>query len=347
MKTYRVAIVGLGRMGSTIDPEVEGYPSITLPYSIAASCEASDRLEIAAGCDLLPEKREAFREKWGVKALYDDYLKMMAAEKPDMVAVCTKGDLHAEMGVAVAEAGVPMLYLEKAMACSMKEADAVRDACEKHGTAFNTGTSRRFDNRYWKARELIEAGAIGEVKAVVHYAGTNLLHGHIHSLDTLSYFVGDPEFTQVQGELLPTGLAIENNRLDKDPNAIYHVRLGNGVDGWTVPAGHWEFEVVGADGAIRSRNNGIGWEIRKVGPDAGKRRFVEPADFPQVEPKSAVVATLEDLVNAHESGGTTLGNVAVTHRITEACFAVAESHRQGARWVRPSEVDRALYIYHV
>ncbi len=37
MKTYLVAIVGLGRMGSTIDEGVVDYPVVTLPYSIAAS----------------------------------------------------------------------------------------------------------------------------------------------------------------------------------------------------------------------------------------------------------------------------------------------------------------------
>ena len=77
MKTYRAAIVGLGRMGSTIDEEVVGYPSITLPYSVAASCLASDRLELVAGSDLLEEKRVAFGTKWGVDALYEDYLEMI------------------------------------------------------------------------------------------------------------------------------------------------------------------------------------------------------------------------------------------------------------------------------
>jgi predicted dehydrogenase len=174
-----------------------------------------------------------------------------------------------------------------------------------------------------------------------------LLHGHIHSLDTLSYLLGDPEIESVRGELLPRDLAFDGSRLDKDPSAIYHVLFADGVEAWTVPAGHWEFEVVGTDGAIRSRNNGVGWELRKVGPQAGKRRFVEAAEFPEVEPKSAVVACLEDLVTAHESGGTTLGNVEVTHRITAACFAMAESHRRGGRWVRPTDVDREMYIFHV
>ena len=190
---------------------------------------------------------------------------MIEVERPDMVAVCTKGVLHAEMGVEVARAGVPMLYLEKAMACSMAEADAVRDACLEHGTVFNTGVLRRFDNRYHAARALIAQGEIGEVSVAVHFARTNLLHGHVHSMDTLSYLLGDPKIARVRGELLPEDLVIENNRLDQDPVSRYHLEFENGVEAWTIPAGDWEFEVMGAEGAIRSRNNGVGWELRKTG----------------------------------------------------------------------------------
>ena len=97
MTTYRAAIVGLGRMGSTICEEVVGYPAFVLPYSITGACRASERLELAAGSDIDPAKCEAFRERWGVEALYGDYLEMIEREKPDFVAICTKGDLHAEM----------------------------------------------------------------------------------------------------------------------------------------------------------------------------------------------------------------------------------------------------------
>ena len=347
MKTYRVAIVGLGRMGSTIDEEVVGYPSITLPYSVAASCKASERLELVAGSDLVEEKRRAFGEKWGVAALYEDYLEMIEVERPDMVAVCTKGVLHAEMGLAVARAGVPMLYLEKAMACSMAEADAVRDACREHGTVFNTGVLRRFDNRYHAARALIAQGEIGKVSVAVHFSRSNLLHGHVHSIDTLSYLLGDPKIVRVRGELLPEDLAIENNRLDEDPVSRYHLEFEDGAEAWTIPAGHWEFEVVGSEGAIRSRNNGVGWELRKVEPGRGVRPSAEAAAFPEVKPRSAVVECLEDLVAAHESGAPSLGNVEVTHHVTEACFTVAESHRRNGARVAPSEVDRDMYIFHV
>ena len=89
MQKYRVAIVGLGRMASTIDQEVIDYPAITLPYSIAAACQGIESLELAAGADVLTEKREAFGKRWGVTALYEDYLEMIAQVKPDRVACLT------------------------------------------------------------------------------------------------------------------------------------------------------------------------------------------------------------------------------------------------------------------
>lgn len=346
MKKYRVAIVGLGRMASTIDDEVRDYPAITLPYSIAASCQEIDRIELAAGCDILPEKREAFQQRWGVTALYEDYLEMIAQEKPDLVAVCTRGELHAEMAIRVAEIGVPMLYLEKAMACSMREADAILRACQEHGTLFNTGVLRRFDSRYHKVRELMVAGEIGQIRAVVHYGATNLLHGHIHSIDTIMYLLGDPMAKSVWGELRPRDMRIENNRLDKDPSAIYHIEFDGGVEAWTVPAGMWDFEVWGVGGCIRTMNNGIDWSIRKPFRLSERHSIFREAELPRRKVRSATVALLEDLIDAYEQGRPTLGNVEVTHRATELCLAAAESHIQGRRVELPL-ANRELYVWHV
>ncbi|MBT7551656.1 MAG: Gfo/Idh/MocA family oxidoreductase, partial [Gemmatimonadetes bacterium] len=143
MTTYKVAIIGLGRMGSTIDDE--GH--FEVPYSVAASTKASTRLELVAGADLQSEKRDAFAERWNV-AVYEDFREMITAEKPDLVAVCTaaclpkpankapdansRSDSHADLAVAVADLGVPMLFVEKAMASSMQRADEIRDAVKRN-----------------------------------------------------------------------------------------------------------------------------------------------------------------------------------------------------------------------
>lgn len=346
MKKYRVAIVGLGRMASTIDDEVRDYPAVALPYSIAASCQEMDKVQLVAGADILPEKREAFRQRWGVTALYKDYLEMIAEEEPDLVAICTRGELHAEMAVRVAEAGVHMVYLEKAMACSMREADAVLQACQSHKTLLNTGVLRRFDSRYHKIRELIKQGEIGQPRAVVHYGSTNLLHGHIHSIDTIMFLLGDPEAKSVWGELIPRDIKVENNRLDKDPSAIYQIEFDGGMEAWTIPAGMWDFEVWGTDGCIRAMNNGIDWSMRKTFMLANKHGIFREVALPERQVRSATLACLEDLINAYEEGRPPLGNVEVTHRATELCLAVAESHIQGKRIKLPLE-NRDLYVWHV
>ncbi len=345
MKTCRVAIIGLGRMASTIDDEVVGYPSIALPYSIAAACKASPMLECVAGADILPEKREAFRQRWDVSALYADYLEMIAKEQPDLVAICTRGELHAEMTVKVAEAGVRMIFCEKAVACSMKEADAVLRACRN--LPFNTGVLRRFDCRYQAARQAILGGDIGQPKAAVHYGATNLLHGHIHSVDTLMYLLGDPHVESVWGELRPRDLSLANNRLDKDPSAIYHIAFAGGLEAWTVPAGNWDFEVIGNEGSIRGRNNGADWELRRVEKVGSRFNAFRPAPYQTPAPFSATVYLLEDIVKASEEGRPTLSNAEVTHRATEACLAVAESHRQGGVRVALPIANRDLYVWHV
>ena len=354
MSTYSVAIIGLGRMGSTIDDEGHG----PLPYSIASATGASERLELVAGCDLDGGKRAAFSQRWGIDAVYEDFQQMVEQEQPDLVAVCTRAagtdhreapdaayreDLHADLTVALANSKVPMLYVEKAMACSMGRADEIRDAVHTNGTVFNSGVLRRFDNRYDVVRDAVLGGKIGEPKAVVHYAASSLLHGHIHSIDTVSWLLGDPTIVQVRGELDPRDYAIVGGHIPYDPRATYELLFEGGVRAWTVPASYWEFEVIGTEGAVRSLNNGADASLRV----AQEGRGWQEIGLPPVEPVSTAMSCLEDLVAAHESATPSRGNIDVTHHVTEACLAVAESHRRGSNWVELPGVDRDLYVFHI
>ena len=308
MKKYRVAVVGLGRIGSTLD------------MSVANACAASDRLELVAGADILPERREAFRAAWGVDAVYDDYEEMIASESPDVVAVCTtatglpkpgnkaptrgfRDDSHAEITTHAANTGVPMLYVEKAIACSARAADGILEACKANGTVVNTGVLMRFDDRFDIVKDAIARGDIGEPTHAVAYTRSNtLMHMHIHSMDMLSYLLGDPGVVSVRGELLPRDLKVRDNRLDEDPHSTYHIRFGNGVEAWSVPAGPRDFEIIGTEGSIRSLNQGTGAIYRP--PEQLEPR--EPRWFdtliPDYPTQETTLTCLEDLIDSHEAG---------------------------------------------
>ena len=104
MTPYKVAIIGLGRMGSTIDDE--GH--FEVPYSVAAATKASTRLELVAGADLQSEKRDAFSERWNV-AVYEDF-------RDDLLAAPRPTGLSAEAGQVYDEllADRTRQFLEKA-----------------------------------------------------------------------------------------------------------------------------------------------------------------------------------------------------------------------------------------
>ena len=355
MARHRAAVIGLGRMGSTLD------------YSIAAACQALGRLELVAGADILPERRSAFQERWGVSAVYEDYVEMVEKEKPDLVAVCTtatglqkpgrrapspdfRQDMHAEMAARLADAGVPMLYVEKALACSMRAADEVLDACHRRGTALNTGVVLRFDSRFEAARDLVQRGDIGEpTHAVAYTEACTLLHMHSHSIDMLSYLLGDPEIAAVRGELRPGSIEVKDSRLEEDPESSYEVQFASGVEAWSVPAGPRDFEVIGKEGMVRVTNAAEGLELWKLVRDDSPRGTWQQVQAPPVpERNNPAFTILEDLVDAHESGRPTRGgNVDVPHRVTEACLAVAESHRLGGAWVKLPMENRDLYVFHV
>ena len=69
MKNYRIAIIGLGGMGG----------------AHADAVQLEENCELVAGAEINPERAKAWSERFGVKAIYDDYEKMLDQEQPDIV----------------------------------------------------------------------------------------------------------------------------------------------------------------------------------------------------------------------------------------------------------------------
>lgn len=345
MEAVRLAIVGLGRMGCTIDDEVQGYDAITLPYAIAPAAQACERVDLVAGCDLLAEKREAFKTRYGVAAVYDDVAAMIRAEQPDLVAICTKGPNHAELTIACAELGVRGIYCEKAIGESLAQIEAVKQAVEARDIAFATGVLRRYDPRYQVVRELIANGGIGVVQGAVHYGGTTLLHGHTHSLDTLLWLLGDPRLARIRGDLRQG--PSDGASWASDPGGWYQMQTDSGVLCHSVPCGNWEFEVTGSEGVVRTLNNGAQVSLRRKRPVGTRFHELQPVEPPAVTPRSATVVILEELAAALLDGAPLREGIGIAYHVTEGCFAIAESALRGGAWVELPLVGSEVTVTHV
>lgn len=342
---YRTVLIGCGRMGATIDDEVRDHPNshLWIPYSHAAAAVACERTDLVAVSDVVAEKAESIRDRYGVPVCYTDYREMIDREKPDIACIATRPATHSEMTVFAAENGVRGIYCEKPLCCSMEEADAMVAAVEKNGTKFNYGTQRRYIPVYQKMRELADAGDLGTVQAVIVQQGvTSALWGLTHGSDMMLYLAGDPEIDFVQGTIVCEDADWEDNRLNVDPGvAAGFVRFHSGVLGYTVGGSGTEFELCGSEGKLRTYDNGMTCQYRKAG---GVRHMLEEQPFPEVSIESGTVNGLRDIAEALDTGRETLGPVQLARRSQEMVMGFIESHRLGGVRVRLPMKNRGLYV---
>jgi predicted dehydrogenase len=345
VKKYRVCLVGCGRMGTTIDDEVKDHPhsELWLPYSHAAGYVAVKETDLVAVSDTVKEKVESTQKRYNVPYGYIDYHEMIEKEKPDIVSIATRPGPHAEITVFAAEHGVKGIYCEKPLCCSMEEADAMLDACKKYNVKFNYGTQRRYSSIYHKMKELIQCGEIGDVQCVIAECGAGAAQWtHTHTSDMIMFLAGDPEIDFVQGTVGASESDWEGDNLYADPGITCgYVKFKNGVHGYMVAGGVYEFEVIGTKGRLRTLNNGIGAQLWKA---EGKWGIVAEFPFPDVEIDSGTVRCIENLVDAVENDRETQGNIRLACRSQEMIFGFVESQRQDGVHVSLPLKNRKLYV---
>lgn len=122
---------------------------------------ALSNVQLVAFCDPVLERAEAFASQYGGKA-YSNYEDMLKQEQLDAVSVCTPNTLHAPMSIAAAEAGLHVL-VEKPMATSEEEAQAMIEAAERNGVFLMVGHNQRLMPPHVKAKEILQSGILGKV----------------------------------------------------------------------------------------------------------------------------------------------------------------------------------------
>ena len=94
---------------------------------------------------------------------------VLGDEEVRAVVISTPHHLHAPLSVRCAQAGKHVL-VEKPIACTLAEADDMIAAADRAGVRLAVMHPQRLDFPFVKARELVRAGALGDVLAVKIHA---------------------------------------------------------------------------------------------------------------------------------------------------------------------------------
>ena len=141
----RVGFIGAGRIA---DMHFEGYRD-------------NPRASLDAVCDVDPSLAQRRAAEWGANKTYDDYNRLLDDPHIDAVEIITPHHLHAEMSIAALEAG-KHVSVQKPMAMNITEADAVLAAAGRSDKLFRVIENYRFTPLFARAKEMVDAGEIGE-----------------------------------------------------------------------------------------------------------------------------------------------------------------------------------------
>jgi predicted dehydrogenase len=111
------------------------------------------------------EKAKDYALRHGVPKWYEDADQLIDDPEVNAVYVATPPSSHADYVMRVAEAGKPV-YVEKPMALNYKECESMIQACEKAGVPLFVAYYRRCLPTFLKVKELVQSGAIGNVRFV-------------------------------------------------------------------------------------------------------------------------------------------------------------------------------------
>ncbi len=199
---------------------------------------------------------EAAAADWGGGAVVTDWREALERADVDAVDVCTPNAMHAEVAIAAAEAGKHVL-VEKPIATSLTEADAMIAAAEAMGVVLMTAQNGRYAPAMQAAAQLVRSGGLGELTCVEAYlahggpslwapqaswfyargesGGGSLIDLGVHAADNVRAVTGD-EFATVGALLADVTAGVE-----LDGEILF--RLSGGALGflkgsWNAPYGN-------------------------------------------------------------------------------------------------------------
>ena len=231
MNKARIGLIGSGWIGTEHARNLAGDP----------------RAQLVAIADAKSENAEKVRSQYAPEAdLLDDYRALLARDDVDAVYICSPNAMHAEMAIAVAEAGKHIMC-EKPMAITLDDCRRVRDAVTRAGVKFLIGYHRRFNPLYQYAKGLLDEGRLGEPVMIesdyIHHipgdwaiwewlgkesiAGSLFHAGCGHNIDLMRFLCGEVvEVACMKDIRMPRATQVETEDV-----ALATLRFANGAIG--------------------------------------------------------------------------------------------------------------------
>ncbi|MGB7951763.1 MAG: Gfo/Idh/MocA family oxidoreductase [Candidatus Binatia bacterium] len=147
-QVLRLGIAGLGVASTQILP-----PLAELPF-----------IRITAAADTRADALAKFRQSYQGEA-FTSVDALCAGANIDAVYIATPNSLHAEHAITAAQHGKHII-VEKPMAMTLAECDAMNEAADRHNVKLLCGHTHSFDPPIRKIREIVKSSELGKLRMI-------------------------------------------------------------------------------------------------------------------------------------------------------------------------------------
>jgi predicted dehydrogenase len=155
----RVGVIGTGGRGAYLGGLLTQLPGI----------------EIVAACDVYEPRRTAAAQRFGGNAEpVADYRRVLDRKDVDAVVIGAPDHWHVPMTIDAVDAGKDV-YCEKPITHELSEGDKLIGAVERANRVVATGTQQRSWDHFLLAKEMVEAGRLGQITLAECYWYQNYL----------------------------------------------------------------------------------------------------------------------------------------------------------------------------
>ncbi len=223
----QIGIIGAGRIGKV--------------HLQSIAYRVKDAQVAAIADPFINEETRKMAEGLGVKAVNQDYRRILEDKAIDAVLVCSSTDTHAAISIEAIRAG-KHVFCEKPVDHSLGKIQAVEDELRAHPACrFQVGFNRRFDHNFAAVRKAYDEGRIGRphilkitsrdpeppAPAYIKVSGGMFLDMTIHDFDMACFLTdSDVEEVYVQAAVLVDPAIGEQGDVD---TAILTLKMKNGA----------------------------------------------------------------------------------------------------------------------
>jgi len=132
---------------------------------VIPGAHASEKVDLIAVASREQARAEAYAREWEIERAYGSYDALLGDDDIEAVYISLPNTMHCEWSIRAVEAGKHVLC-EKPMSRNVGDVEAAFDAAERSGRILTEAFMYRHHPQAARLRELIDEGAVGDVRIV-------------------------------------------------------------------------------------------------------------------------------------------------------------------------------------